>query len=895
MNAHDPLRLLLVEDCRPDAELCISELAHAGFAVDWEVVASREELAQALAAGAWDLALLDYALPGWCGLEAIRTIREDSDLPIILVTGSLGDELAVECIRAGANDYVLKNNLMRLPTAARRALEEHALRGERKRVRAERDRLLLETQERMKELSCICEVARAIARHDTLPELLQEVARLLPSAMQAPELARGRVWFEGEVYGASRLQYATSLSSDLLVEGKAAGRVEVCYVEWPNAEEVFLPEERNSLEAVARATSEAIARSRAEQDLRQREAHFRSLIEHSHDLISILDADGTVRYQSPSVERLLGYAPGEMDGSNSFDRVHPEDAPRLRSIFQRGLEHPGPFYAAEFRMRHKDGRWRVMEGIGTNLLADPAVRGLVLNARDITRRKNAEEQLLRAHGELEHRVAERTADLARLNRELRTARAEWEQIFNCMSDAVTYQDAHYRILRSNRAFRELFPEAPAEGARCYELLHGRAQPPDTCPMAKTMGSLRTETCEIFEPQLGRYLNIRTDPVKDEEGKIVRIVHTVSDITERKANEAAQARLAAIVQATTDFVATVDLDGCIVYLNDAGRRMLGIESNAGPLYMASVYPEWEADVAAHAGEEAAWTRETVLRRADGSDIAVLLVAMVHPVAPGRKECFSVMAHDITQRKEIERMKDELVSTVSHELRTPLASMMGFSELLLEREYPAEKQREFLGIIRAESRRLSELINNFLDLQRIESGRQAYDMVRVEVPLLLRETLAVFETTDPRHAFTADLPGDLPTVTADLARLRQVFSNLLSNAVKYSPEGGAICVGARVENGRLLLWVRDEGIGMAPGDVPRLFTRFFRGENAARCGIHGSGLGLALCREILRKMQGEIWAESELGVGSTFYVALPAAELPSSAAPALVEQGVGACRV
>lgn len=875
------MRLLLIEDCRPDAELCISELAHAGFAVDWEIVASREELAEALPAGAWDLALLDYGLPGWCGLDAIQLIRERGDLPIILVTGSLGDELAVDCIRAGANDYVLKNNLLRLPTAARRALEDHALRRERRRVRAERDRLLLETQERMKELACIFDVSRAIARHDSLPELLQEVARLLPSAMQAPELARGRVSFEGEVYGAARLQYATSLSSDLLVDGKAAGRVEVCYLEWPNAEEVFLLEERKSLEAVARATSEAIARHRAEQDLRRREAHFRSLIEHSHDLVSILDAEGKVLYQSPSVERILGYSAGELMGANSFDNVHPDDAPRLRSIFQRGLEHPGPFYPAEFRMRHKDGRWRVMEGMGTNLLADPAVQGLVINARDITRRKNAEEQLLRAHSELEHRVAERTADLARANRELAATRAELEQIFDSMSDAVTYHDPECRILRSNRAFRKLFPGVP-ESATCYRIFHGTDAPPDWCPMARTLATGGNASCEAFEPKLGRHLSIRTDPVTDAAGKVVRIVHTVSDISERKADQAAQARLAAIVQATTDLVATVDPEGSIVYLNDAGQRMLGIENSQVPPRITDICPDWVRDLAAHREDGAGWTRETTLHRADGSTVSVLLVAMVHAAVPGRMECFSVMAHDITQRKEVERMKDELVSTVSHELRTPLASLMGFTELLLEREYPADKQREFLAVIQGESKRLSELINNFLDLQRIESGRQGYDLVTVEVPLLLREALAVFEATDPEHAFTADLPENLPAVTADVARLQQVLSNLLSNAVKYSPQGGAVRVGARAEGDRLLLWVSDEGIGVAGEDLPRLFTRFFRGENAARCGIRGSGLGLALCREILRKMQGEIWAESELGVGSTFYVALPAAAVAAAVA-------------
>lgn len=885
MTPPPQLRVLIIDDARADAELCVHELRAGGFDVSADIVDSAEQTYALLRDRIYDIALADYNLPGWSGLDALRMLRRECpEMPVVLVTGSLGDELAVECMREGAADYVLKDRLARLLPAVRNTLESVALRQEQQRAARERDLLLQELQERVKELSTIFEVNKILARRCNLSEALTEIAGLLPKAMQVPELAHGLVRFDGRNYGPNfcRDACAASLSADLVVEGKVCGSVEGCYTEWPRTAETFLAEERNALNAIAFAVSEAIERQRAQQALRRSEAYYRSLIEHSHEVITIIDAEGIVRYESPSIEYVLGYAPLERIGRSAFDNIHPEDAPVMREFLRSGLSAPGPFAATEFRVRHKNGSWRVARTIGTNLLHDPAVEGIVLNCRDITQRKEAEAALARAHAELEQRVRERTADLARLNDELRRSRAEWEQIFNCMSDAVTYLSPDYRILRSNLAVRRLFPEADLEHAHCYELVHGTTAPPEFCPTSKTVASKQTEVCEYFEARLGRYLQVRTDPVLEDDGSMTRIVHTVSDITERRNAQELHDRLAAILQASTELVATVDGSGRIVYLNLAGRELLRIgENEISALRIADLYPGWKEHLAEHVTEDPsqgfAWSRETVLRRRDSSEVTVLLVTVLHRHARGLPDYISLVAHDITLRKEIERMKDDLVSTVSHELRTPLASLMGFTELMLHHDYPIEKQREFLETIFVESKRLSELINNFLDLQRIESGRQAYNLETLDLAPLLRESVALFESSDAQHSFAVEIPPDLPAIIAARDRLQQVIRNLLSNAVKYSPDGGTIRTGARLEGHRLLLWVRDEGIGIPPHELPRLFTRFFRGEHAARCGIRGSGLGLALCREIVRRLGGDIWAESELGHGSTFYISLPLAEL------------------
>jgi PAS domain S-box-containing protein len=239
------------------------------------------------------------------------------------------------------------------------------------------------------------------------------------------------------------------------------------------------------------------------------------------------------------------------------------------------------------------------------------------------------------------------------------------------------------------------------------------------------------------------------------------------------------------------------------------------------------------------------------------------------------CVAVF-QDITARKELDRLKNEFVSTVSHELRTPLASLRGFTELMLKREFDEEKRREFIGIIHGESIRLTNLINDFLDIQRMESGRQVYVFEPIALKRLIEETIAVFGQATSSHEVVIDAPEDLPEVRADADRLRQVLSNLVSNALKFSPEGGEVRIRVRVADRALEVSVSDPGIGIPAEAMPNLFKKFFRANSPAARTIGGTGLGLAIVKEIVETHKGRIWAESEPGKGSTFVFTLPIAE-------------------
>jgi hypothetical protein len=243
----------------------------------------------------------------------------------------------------------------------------------------------------------------------------------------------------------------------------------------------------------------------------------------------------------------------------------------------------------------------------------------------------------------------------------------------------------------------------------------------------------------------------------------------------------------------------------------------------------------------------------------------------------------IAFDITETKEMEQMKDEVLSAVSHEMRTPLTAILGYAELLLAGGVPPGEEKRSIATIQQEAQRLHELVRNFIDLHRLKARREATTFQALAVLPLLEETAALFSGLSPRHRFTIDVPADLPQVRGNAGELRQVFNNLVSNAVKYSPQGGEIYIGAHREDGSTLILVRDEGIGIPAEAREKIFDQFFRVDNTDRRATGGTGVGLALVREIVRAHGGRVWVTANTGRGSTFHVRLPLFEAAAALAP------------
>ncbi|WP_342514112.1 ATP-binding protein [Sporosarcina sp. FSL K6-1522] len=257
---------------------------------------------------------------------------------------------------------------------------------------------------------------------------------------------------------------------------------------------------------------------------------------------------------------------------------------------------------------------------------------------------------------------------------------------------------------------------------------------------------------------------------------------------------------------------------------------------------------------------------------GDTLKVLNVYSVPVMMEGEKAGTVFVHRDITQEYEIDRMKTELVSTVSHELRTPLSSILGFTELLLSKEMDTKRQKRYQETIHKEAKRLTNLINDFLDLQRMESGNQSYDIQEVNLSEITIRAIENFPKNDA-HAITLVDNTSTPILYADQDRILQVFTNILSNAIKFSPEGGAVTVSLSTEGDQAIVAIKDEGIGIPAEQVDHLFEKFHRLDNSYSRKIGGTGLGLAICREIIEKHNGAIWIESEEYKGTTVFFSLP----------------------
>ncbi len=390
-----PLAVLVVEDSENDTLLLLRELRRGGFEPVHERVQSAEEMKEALARSTWDLVISDHSMPAFSSLSALELLRESGfmDLPFIIVSGQIGEDAAVAAMKAGAQDYIMKDNLARLTSAISRELSE-------------------------------------------------------------AEVRRGR--------------------------------------------------------------------RRAERALQESEERFRSLVQYASDIIAILDASGAIRYISPAVERVLGYRPEERIGKSSFDLLHPDDAEEVKKVLQEYIDKPGARPPRiEYRIRARDGVWRHFEAISTNLLHDPSVGGIVVNARDVTERKLAEE-------------------------ELREAEEKYRSIFENAVEGIYQATVEGRLLTANPAMARILGYESPEGLMesvtdiAEQLYVDPADREEFKRHMRSRGSISGFETKMYRKD-GRVVSVsfaaRTlrDPST---GEPIGYEGTMEDISERRRNEEA---------------------------------------------------------------------------------------------------------------------------------------------------------------------------------------------------------------------------------------------------------------------------------------------------------------------------------------------------------------------
>jgi PAS domain S-box-containing protein len=372
------------------------------------------------------------------------------------------------------------------------------------------------------------------------------------------------------------------------------------------------------------------------------------------------------------------------------------------------------------------------------------------------------------------------------------------------------------------------------------------------------------------------------------------------------------RFESVLDAANDGIAMLDRSGHFVLINRRFGELLGgrpeallnhtAEEAPPPLLerlarlssrLAVLLPGHEQDARGVAEEIIAL---------DGSDKRFLQFYTAPVQGEDGQETIGriLVLRDVTRERELDKMKTDFISVVSHELRTPLTSIKGYTDLLLSGATGelSELQSEFLGIIQSSTTRLSNLINDILDISRIESGTIQIKHEPIDYRAIVSDTLRLMKAAadEKQISMDASLPEFIPPVRGDTDKVTQVLANLVSNAIKYTPEGGWVKVSLEVSGeASVTTCVADSGIGVAEEDQPKLFQKFFRADNSSTREAGGTGLGLVIAKTTIELLGGAIWLESAPGRGSRFFFTLPLfPETAGGQAPApvaLPERGIG----
>jgi PAS domain S-box-containing protein len=382
--------------------------------------------------------------------------------------------------------------------------------------------------------------------------------------------------------------------------------------------------------------------------------------------------------------------------------------------------------------------------------------------------------------------------------------------------------------------------------------------------------------------LGRAINDMMEEVRLGEDRLQRRGNDLEERTRELARQ--EARTRSILEGAADAIFSVDAAGLIQSANPSAERMFGVPASefSGNRFEMFVRKTWKS---VGNSSDAAAAHESVGRRADGTDFP--LEVTLRECRAGDEVMVSVIVRDATERKKIDRMKNEFISTVSHELRTPLTSIRGSLGLALS-GIAGPLVPKLKGMIEIASKncdRLVRLVNDILDIQKIEAGKMPFKIRPLDLGALVGQSVEANMAFAQSLGVGIDVVGSAPSarVMGDSDRLLQVLTNLISNACKFSPAGRKVEVSLSRIASAVRVSVRDQGQGISEEFRSRVFRKFAQADASDSRQKGGTGLGLSICKAIVEKLGGSIGFESETGKGSTFFFDLPAEEAPVATAP------------
>ena len=652
-----------------------------------------------------------------------------------------------------------------------------------------------------------------------------------------------------------------------------------------------------SLQAIVFNYRDITERKHADEMLANSERRFRALIENGLDYISLLSAEGKLLWESPANTPMLDYEWNAFIGKSIFELVHPDDLEKARGEFAEVLNETGSQRRSTFRIQHSSGAWHWVEAVATNLLHIPNIAAIVLNYHDITERKQSEEALRKSQ-ETYRSLFENNPHPMWVY-DLETLR------FLVVNDAAVDHYGYSKDEFLNMTIKDIRPEEDLSA-----LLNNLAQKNLVIQQSTGWRHIKKD---------GTLIDVEiTSHSIQFEGREARLV-LANDITERKRAEETlrerERQMQALVTSLDDIVFEFDEHG--TYLNVwtgddrllaqprfelLGRRSIDVlgKENGRPFIEAierasktgvSENIEYPLDVIG--GRRWFVARISPILDTDGTHRTVsMLIRDITPRKQAEEELRSLnekLEQRVSERTdqlnqtnvELERAnrtKDEFLANMSHELRTPLNSILGLSESLLEQRRGSlnEYQLKSLQMIEGSGNHLLELINDILDLSKIEAGKLVYYPQSVSIDELCKSSLAFIEEQAAKKSIEVMYvnQAQVSNIFADARRLKQILVNLLTNAVKFTADKGhvTLTVNTDLDQDLIQFSVMDDGVGIAQKDLQKLFQPFVQVDSSLNRHYEGTGLGLALIQKLTDMHGGSVHVESEVGKGSCFTINL-----------------------
>lgn len=609
--------------------------------------------------------------------------------------------------------------------------------------------------------------------------------------------------------------------------------------------------------------------------LRQRhtEEYVKSLIQTVSDIILILNTDRTIRYLSPSIESELGYRPEELIGKDIFDFVHPDDLQDGVAYFDHLIKNPSEIHSAEIRVRQRDGSWRILEGIGRNLLDNQAVRGVIINCRDITERAKIEDTLRESEERYRILFDQSPVGVYIFDRELKIIQCNKRMVDILQSSLDKILGLDMKTL-NDRSFVPAMEEAIEGKSSYHEGLYNA-----------------TTSCAKL------WLSTHFSPLYDVGGRVIGGMGVVEDVTDRKQAEMTLKKLSSAVEQTADSVFITDKDGVIEYVNLAAEELTGYTKKevigktprilkSGKLDKKFYQNMWKIILSGNVfrGEFINMKKNGELYQQEET---------ITPIVDSQRNIthFVSTGKDITEQRKLEEQLlhsqkmeaiGRLAGGIAHDFNNILTIIISFSDLLLLHPDVDDKERRYIKEIQDAGERAAALTNQLLAFSRkqvLQPKVLDLNSVIADVEKLIRRLIG--EDIE----LVTTLESERACVEADPGQIEQVIMNLVINARDAMHKGGRLTLKTRnvylddeifaqhhkdTRPGEYVeMAISDTGHGMDEKTISHIFEPFFTTKVLGK----GTGLGLSTVYGIVKQSKGEITVNSEIGLGTTFRIYLP----------------------